>query len=306
MYRKNKIIITFVISLLLILFCASTSLAVTCSDVAKDGYEGINTPTLLNGGLDFEKAVGQITNANFLDIYDFFVNGVDINKIKNNKLEETYINSLNEIMKEMENEQGADTTSAEGADIKAQIERKYGTTIEEEKQKISNILNEVGASEDQKEDIEQSYDDIKNMQDAKNSTNKQDAVNAVADAVENDKNYIIYKNPDREDETTDTAKDIDGLIADGDGFLAKANNLQGAVNIAGLQDFSNAFYNILFAIGIVASVIVGMILGIKLMLASPEGKAELKQYILPYIIGCVVIFAGFGIWKLVVTILANV
>ena len=116
----------------------------------------------------------------------------------------------------------------------------------------------------------------------------------------------IYQMPDREDETRNTASDINDMITGGDEFLSKANNSQGAVNIAGLQDFSNAFYNILFAIGIVASVIVGMILGIKLMLASPEGKAELKQYILPYIIGCVVIFAGFGIWKLVVTILANV
>lgn len=65
-------------------------------------------------------------------------------------------------------------------------------------------------------------------------------------------------------------------------------------------------YNTLFALGIVLSVIVGAIIGIKLMFAGIEEKAKIKEMIPPYVAGCVVVFGAFGIWKLVVTVLAKI
>ena len=47
----------------------------------------------------------------------------------------------------------------------------------------------------------------------------------------------------------------------------------------------------------------GGIIGIKLMISSASEKAEAKKLLVPYVVGCVVVFGGFGIWKLVVTIL---
>ena len=64
-------------------------------------------------------------------------------------------------------------------------------------------------------------------------------------------------------------------------------------------------YNALLIIGIIIAVIVGTILGIKFMIGSVEEKADIKKLLIPYIVGCIVVFGAFGIWKLVVTILAN-
>lgn len=67
-----------------------------------------------------------------------------------------------------------------------------------------------------------------------------------------------------------------------------------------VRDVSNTIYDILFYIGMSISVIIGSILGIKIILASAEEKAKIKEQLIPYIIGCFVIFGSFGIWRIVV------
>lgn len=70
-----------------------------------------------------------------------------------------------------------------------------------------------------------------------------------------------------------------------------------------MKKTSDLLYNILLAIGFVAAVAVGLILGIRFMASSADGKAETKELLVPYIVGCVIIFGAFGIWKMVVIIL---
>ena len=48
--------------------------------------------------------------------------------------------------------------------------------------------------------------------------------------------------------------------------------------------------------------IIGTVLGIKFMVASAEDKAEVKKALVPYIIGCAVIFGAFTIWNIAVNI----
>ena len=55
----------------------------------------------------------------------------------------------------------------------------------------------------------------------------------------------------------------------------------------------------------VVAVVTGIVIAIKFMTSSVEGKAEVKKVLLPYIISCAVTFGAFGIWKLVVEILNN-
>ena len=45
-------------------------------------------------------------------------------------------------------------------------------------------------------------------------------------------------------------------------------------------------------IGFAAAVIVLSYIGIKYILATPEGKAELKKQLIPYAIGIIILFAG--------------
>lgn len=67
-----------------------------------------------------------------------------------------------------------------------------------------------------------------------------------------------------------------------------------------LNEASSDIYNTFTSIGMVTSVIVGLVLGINFMVASAVDKAKVKESLAPYLIGCVVIFGAFGIWKLVI------
>ena len=51
--------------------------------------------------------------------------------------------------------------------------------------------------------------------------------------------------------------------------------------------------------GVVASVLILVVLGIKYMMASPEGKADYKSNMVPYIVGAVLIFGATQVASLV-------
>lgn len=74
------------------------------------------------------------------------------------------------------------------------------------------------------------------------------------------------------------------------------------VDTKNLKSFSNTFSNILIGIGTAIAVIYSVILGIKFMLGSMEEKAEIKESLVPFIIGCIVLFSAFAIWKMAVNI----
>lgn len=73
-----------------------------------------------------------------------------------------------------------------------------------------------------------------------------------------------------------------------------------------LKNLSNTIYNILLVVGIVVAIIVGLIMGIKFILGGIEEKAEIKTMVIPYIIGCIIVFGAFAIWQIVVNILQSI
>ena len=72
-----------------------------------------------------------------------------------------------------------------------------------------------------------------------------------------------------------------------------------------MQTMSNTLYNILFTTGVIIAFIIGGVLGIKFMTEGLEGKAEVKAMLAPYIVGCIILFGAFTIWKVVLTILQS-
>ena len=42
------------------------------------------------------------------------------------------------------------------------------------------------------------------------------------------------------------------------------------------------------------------------MTAGIEQQAQIKQALIPYVVGCVVVFGAFGIWKIAIEILKNI
>lgn len=98
-------------------------------------------------------------------------------------------------------------------------------------------------------------------------------------------------------------KNIENAIKDADQFLS--NGKFGNSYTSGFDDIQanlDVIFNILVIVGTVLTVIVGGILGINFMIASAEDKAKIKEALIPYILGCIVIFGAFGIWKLTVAI----
>ena len=91
------------------------------------------------------------------------------------------------------------------------------------------------------------------------------------------------------------ATTISNIIQGADGFITNGSSSD---MIAG-----DIIYNVLLILGTVIAVIVGSVLGIQFITGSVEQKAKVKDSLIPFVIGCVVIFGAFGIWKLVITIL---
>ena len=99
----------------------------------------------------------------------------------------------------------------------------------------------------------------------------------------------------------DTINDANKFIEDGKDGIDK----DPVTDDEKLKDTSNKIYNILLALGIVASVIIGGILGIQIMWGSIEQQVKAKEMLMPYVAGCGVTFGAFGIWKLCVTIFSQ-
>ena len=79
-----------------------------------------------------------------------------------------------------------------------------------------------------------------------------------------------------------------------------SNDIDEVINTNELENTSDYIYNVLLSIGIMVAIIVAMILGIQFMVASADEKAKVKEALLPFIVGCIVVFGSFTIWKIVV------
>lgn len=96
---------------------------------------------------------------------------------------------------------------------------------------------------------------------------------------------------------------IEDVTGGAKNFIQSGTSQNNPLDINGVQNVTDVLYNILLAVGIIVAVIAGLLIGIKYMTGSVAQKSETKQLLLPYIVGCVVIFGAFGIWKIVVELL---
>ena len=110
---------------------------------------------------------------------------------------------------------------------------------------------------------------------------------------------INYAAPVSEDRN----QTIDQVMGGAENFISGANT-ENTISQSSLKNTIDLIYNILLAVGIIVAVVAGAILGVQFMVASADGKAELKERLVPYVVGCVVIFGAFGIWKLAVNIVS--
>ena len=101
---------------------------------------------------------------------------------------------------------------------------------------------------------------------------------------------------------------LDDIFAAGDNFINEGktqSKKNSAINYSEFRLTVASIGNILTSLGVVLAVIIGAILGIQIMWGSIEQQAKVKEMLMPYAIGCIVIFGAFGIWKLAVTIFSQ-
>ena len=98
---------------------------------------------------------------------------------------------------------------------------------------------------------------------------------------------------------------LSNVVSGADSFI---KNGQGSSKIDNddIHKLSDSLYNILLIIGTVIAMIVGVVLGIQFITGSVEAKSKVKESLIPYVVGCIVIFGAFGIWKLAITILQGI
>ena len=66
-----------------------------------------------------------------------------------------------------------------------------------------------------------------------------------------------------------------------------------------IQNVGNSVIGILQVVGIVLSVVILIVLGIKYMMGSAEEKAEYKKTMMPYIVGAALIFAASALAQVI-------
>lgn len=136
----------------------------------------------------------------------------------------------------------------------------------------------------------------------KEMTSTQDAVQD-ADTSSDSGSDHIYQLPSKNG-TSSSASSLDDVMGDADSFINSGNNDK--ITASSLQSFSNTFYNILLTIGIVVAALVGMVIGIRFMVGGAAERANIKELLIPYVVGCIIVFGAFAIWKIVVTIMQQV
>lgn len=88
-----------------------------------------------------------------------------------------------------------------------------------------------------------------------------------------------------------------------EGFVNNGENGGNVINDDDLKEGSNTLYNVLLVIGIAVAFIWGIVLGIQFVTGSLGEKADVKKNLIVYVIGCIIIFGAFGIWRLLLQLL---
>lgn len=99
-----------------------------------------------------------------------------------------------------------------------------------------------------------------------------------------------------------TSHAIGDIMGEGKGFLDASNGENGVINNTVLKTTSDSIYNTLLAMAIIIAVIVAMVLGVQFMVAAADEKAKIKEALMPFVVGCIIVFGSFTVWKVFIDI----
>ena len=115
--------------------------------------------------------------------------------------------------------------------------------------------------------------------------------------------FYGIKPSNADDSVGETMEGANSFIENGEKQIKKEPVINNDKNDPeSLQTVSDYIYHLLLAIGIVMAVAIGSVLGIRFMISSVEEQAKIKELLVPYVAGCIVVFGAFGIWKIAVNV----
>ena len=303
--KKIKFIIIFIFIILIISFqqCAFATIENNekidikisksdYSDVKNDDLRRFMNDPQLAESTSYSSDVAIITNTIYEDIcpngrkdkyVDRFIEVLE-NLLNNDSIRvgdqigQTDLYNIKNLIKRMD---GTDPN----AGVAAGTDDKWDLT-ETQKNKVKKLKEKLTGTQETSED------------------NIAEQVPNIENEIEQSKNDKIYRWPNTVDVGRTTDGTLQDMINDAGNFLSAGTDEK--IEKEDLNSLSGSLYNILLEIGVGISVILGLILGIKMMLAGVEEKAEVKKMMWIYLVGCIVVFGSFGIWKIVVTILEQI
>ena len=101
---------------------------------------------------------------------------------------------------------------------------------------------------------------------------------------------------------------LDSVVSGADDFLNNGLSQDNPMDPNGqvTGEASDMLYSILFSIGVGVAFIYGIYLGIKFITGTIDDKVQIKKNIIAYLVGCVIIFGAFGIWKLAINLMSQI
>ena len=104
-----------------------------------------------------------------------------------------------------------------------------------------------------------------------------------------------------------TVKDV---FIDADKFVSSDidKDKAGTISVSedSIQKLSKIVSGVLVAVGIIVALIMISIMGISFMAQSVEEKAKIKESMMPFLIGAIVTFGAFGIWRVAISIMSKI
>ena len=100
---------------------------------------------------------------------------------------------------------------------------------------------------------------------------------------------------------------FDDIISAGQDFLNPEDGGGGSTPVAAptqddLQPLSNMVSNVLLTIALAVTLISAVIMGISFAIQSVEDKAKIKESMIPWVIGIIISFGAYGIWRITMSV----
>lgn len=95
---------------------------------------------------------------------------------------------------------------------------------------------------------------------------------------------------------------LEPIMNGGDAFISNAENRE-IFDSGNERSAIDQLYYLMLSIGVVLAVVVGIILGIQFITSGAAGQAKVKEKLIPFALGALIVFGAFGIWRLVYNVL---